>query len=453
MTAKPAQSKEAARLRLYLLSIMLDMLVLGLAFALANVLVLGSLAGEPGKPHGLIMAAMIVPVYVLIAVHGGVYGIRMIGNRRASAAKAVWSLAQAVMLTLIIIYLGKIAEQLSRLTFIVGLALSAGGLIAVRPLIDRLAIWLVGEVPHITVLLVDGVEIETPHDAWRVDAQAIGFDPAVRSAAMAERLAEGVGGAERVVVACPPERIAAWRIALTSLSAKGEILVPEMRQFAPAKVSAFADHPTLVVAGGPLLFRDRLVKRLLDLAICVPAILALSPILIFGALAVKLSGPGPVFFRQQRLGRDARPFMILKFRTMHMALSDHKADRLTEKDDPRVTRIGAFLRRTSIDELPQLFNVLKGDMSIVGPRPHAAAAKAAQSLYWEVDERYWARHCIKPGMTGLAQVRGHRGPTDRHEDLINRLQSDLEYVTNWSIWRDLRIIVATLRVLAHDNAF
>ena len=145
--------------------------------------------------------------------------------------------------------------------------------------------------------------------------------------------------------------------------------------------------------------------------------------------------------------------MILKFRTMHMALSDHKADRLTEKDDPRVTRIGAFLRRTSIDELPQLFNVLKGDMSIVGPRPHAAAAKAAQSLYWEVDERYWARHCIKPGMTGLAQVRGHRGPTDRHEDLINRLQSDLEYVTNWSIWRDLRIIVATLRVLAHDNAF
>ena len=114
--------------------------------------------------------------------------------------------------------------------------------------------------------------------------------------------------------------------------------------------------------------------------------------------------------------------------------------------------MGRLLRRTSIDELPQLFNVLKGDMSIVGPRPHAPAAKAAESLYWEVDERYWARHCIKPGMTGLAQVRGHRGPTDRHEDLINRLQSDLEYVTNWSMWRDLRIIVATLGVLAHDNA-
>jgi lipopolysaccharide/colanic/teichoic acid biosynthesis glycosyltransferase len=118
-----------------------------------------------------------------------------------------------------------------------------------------------------------------------------------------------------------------------------------------------------------------------------------------------------------------------------------------------VTRIGAFLRKTSIDELPQLFNVLKGDMSIVGPRPHAAAAKAGDSLYWEVDARYWERHCIKPGMTGLAQVRGHRGSTDHHQDLIDRLQSDLEYVSDWSIWRDLRIIVATLGVLVHHKAY
>ncbi|BAK66758.1 putative glycosyltransferase [Sphingobium sp. SYK-6] len=453
MTAKPAPSKESARLRLYMLSILLDIVVLGLAFALANFAVLHSLWGEPGKPHGLIMFAMIAPVYALLAINGGVYGIRMIGNPRASAVKAIWSLVQAAMLTLIIIFLGKIAEQLSRLTFLVGLLLSAGGLYAARYLIERIALRLVGEVPHITVLLVDGVETETPREAHRIDATAIGVDPARRDAGMAERLAEGIGGAERVVVACPPERIADWRVALTALSAKGEILVPEMRRFAPAKVSAFDDHPTIVVAGGPLLFRDRLLKRLLDLAICAPAIILLGPILIGAAVAVRLSGPGPVFFRQQRLGKDARPFMILKFRTMHTALTDQSAEKLTEKDDPRVTRVGAFLRRSSIDELPQLFNVLKGDMSIVGPRPHAPAAKAADSLYWEVDERYWARHCIKPGMTGLAQVRGHRGPTDRHEDLINRLQSDLEYVTNWSIWRDLRIIVATLGVLAHDNAF
>jgi len=138
---------------------------------------------------------------------------------------------------------------------------------------------------------------------------------------------------------------------------------------------------------------------------------------------------------------------------MRTEASDHRAATLTRRDDDRVTPVGAFLRRTSIDELPQLLNVLRGDMSIVGPRPHAAAAKAGDSLYWEVDARYWARHCIKPGMTGLAQVRGHRGSTDHHQDLIDRLQSDLEYVSDWSIWRDLRIIVATLGVLVHPKAY
>jgi polysaccharide biosynthesis protein PslA len=453
MTGRPAPSKEEARLRLYLLSILIDLVTLGLAFGLANILVLHSLLGEPGKPHGLVMAAMIAPVYALIAINGGAYGIRMIGNRQASAAKAVWSLVQAALLTLIIIYFGKIGEQLSRLTFVVGLSVAAAGLYVVRILTERIAIWLLGEVPHITVLLVDGVEVVAPPEAHVVFAAAIGVDPARRDAQMAERLARGVGGAERVVVACPAERIAHWRVALTALSAKGEILVPEMSRFAPAKVSEFADHPTLVVAGGPLLFRDRILKRMLDIVVSLSAIVLLAPILLGAAMAVRLSGPGPILFRQARMGKDAHPFMILKFRTMHVALSDHAAAKLTAKGDPRVTAVGRFLRRSSIDELPQLFNVLRGDMSIVGPRPHAPAAKAADTLYWDVDERYWARHCIKPGMTGLAQVRGHRGPTDRHEDLIARLQSDLEYVTNWSIWRDLRIIVATIGVLSHDNAF
>jgi len=452
MTAKPAPSKEVARLRLYIVSILIDIAVLGLGFAFSNLLVLHSLWGEPGKPHGLVMFAMIAPVYALIAINGGVYGIRMIGNRRASAVKAVWCLAQAAMLMLLIVYLGKIAEQLSRLTFIVGLGVSAIGLVLARRLIGRIGLAMVGMVPHTTVLLVDGVEIHIPREAERIDAATLGLDPEQRDAAMAARLARGVGWAERVVVACPPERIEAWRVALAALSAKGEILVPELRRFAPAKVGVFDGYPTVVVAGGPLLFRDRLFKRLFDLAISCAAILLLSPVLLIAALAVKLSGPGPVFFRQQRIGKDARPFLIMKFRTMHAAQTDQRAEKLTERDDPRVTRVGAFLRRTSIDELPQLFNVLWGDMSIVGPRPHAPAAKAADALYWEVDERYWARHCIKPGMTGLAQVRGHRGPTDRREDLVNRLQSDLEYVTNWSIWRDLRIIVATLGVLTHDNA-
>jgi exopolysaccharide biosynthesis polyprenyl glycosylphosphotransferase len=453
MAGSRLPSREAARLRLYILSILIDVGVLALAFALANILILGDVAGEPGKPHGLVMFAMITPVYVLLAVNGGVYGIRMIGNGAVSGWRALWALGQALLLVLIIIFLGKIAEQLSRLTFLTGLLLSGAGLTLARRLTDRIAPVLVGKVPHLTVLIADGEEYPASPHVYVVQAQEAGLDPTRHDADMAERLAQSLQGAERVIVACPAERMEDWGVALASIAARAELLVPEMRRFAPAKVGAFEDHPTVVVASGPLLFRDRILKRLFDIAFALPAIIALSPVFVIAALAVKLTSPGPVFFRQARLGRNARPFMIYKFRSMRNDRADPTASQLTQKNDPRVTKVGDFLRRTSIDELPQLFNVLTGDMSIVGPRPHAPAAKAAESLYWEVDRRYWARHAIKPGMTGLAQVRGHRGPTERHEDLVNRLQSDLEYVTNWSIWRDMRIILATLRVLAHDNAF
>jgi len=119
----------------------------------------------------------------------------------------------------------------------------------------------------------------------------------------------------------------------------------------------------------------------------------------------------------------------------------------------RVTRIGRFIRSTSIDELPQLFNVVIGDMSIAGPRPHAIGSQAGDKLFWEVDQRYWLRHALKPGLTGLAQIRGLRGATESESDLASRLNSDLEYLNGWSLWRDLGIVLATARVLVHDRAF
>ncbi|MEG3178947.1 sugar transferase, partial [Sphingomonas sp. RB3P16] len=132
---------------------------------------------------------------------------------------------------------------------------------------------------------------------------------------------------------------------------------------------------------------------------------------------------------------------------------DGAGHRSTQREDDRVTKVGRFIRRTSIDELPQILNVLTGEMSIVGPRPHALGSRAADKLFWEVDHRYWHRHATKPGLTGLAQVRGYRGATLIEADLENRLQADLEYLENWSIWRDLKIIVRTFRVLLHRNAY
>ncbi|MBB6122803.1 exopolysaccharide biosynthesis polyprenyl glycosylphosphotransferase [Sphingobium subterraneum] len=450
----PPVSKQNARVRLYLLGLALDMWTMLGSFVLANLLVLGAWLGEPNKPHGLVLFAMIAPVYALLAINGGAYGIRMLSNARGSAAHALLAFGQAVLVTLLLIFLAKISEQISRLTFLVGCVLSVGGLVACRLFVRAQARRMLGEVPRMEVFIHDGAEtVDLPRHMSVVDARAIGLDPAQHDATMAERLAQAVGSAEHVVVSCASDKVGEWSMALKSLSARGEIIVPEMARYAPARGGTFQHLPTLVVAGGPLDFRDRVVKRMFDIVVSAGAILILSPVLIATAFAVRLSSPGPILFRQQRIGLDARPFSIFKFRSMRVENSDHRADRLTEKDDPRVTRVGAFIRRTSLDELPQLFNVLRGDMSIVGPRPHAPGAKAADALYWEVDPRYWARHCIKPGITGLAQVRGHRGNTVEHEDLILRLQSDLEYVTGWSVWRDLRILAATIGVLVHHNAY
>ena len=144
---------------------------------------------------------------------------------------------------------------------------------------------------------------------------------------------------------------------------------------------------------------------------------------------------------------------MLKFRSMREEKLDADGEQSTGRNDDRITRIGRLIRRTSIDELPQLINVLRGEMSIVGPRPHALASRANSKLFWEVDAAYWRRHSLKPGLTGLAQVRGHRGATEEEKDLTDRLESDLEYISNWSIRRDIRIMVQTLRVLVHDKAY
>jgi lipopolysaccharide/colanic/teichoic acid biosynthesis glycosyltransferase len=181
--------------------------------------------------------------------------------------------------------------------------------------------------------------------------------------------------------------------------------------------------------------------------------LLLSPLLIAVAVAVKLQDRGPVFFVQRRMGRGNRFFNMYKFRSMTQALGDATGSVSASKDDKRITPVGRFIRKTSIDELPQLFNVLLGDMSLVGPRPHATGSLAGDKLFWEVDLRYWQRHSLKPGLSGLAQVRGFRGATDHESDLVNRLQADLEYLEGWTIMRDIQIILLTMRVLVHDRAF
>jgi lipopolysaccharide/colanic/teichoic acid biosynthesis glycosyltransferase len=256
-----------------------------------------------------------------------------------------------------------------------------------------------------------------------------------------------------VIVSCPEGRRGAWARVLAGANVDAEMLVPELDAVGALGLRRHGDHSTLLVGCGPLRLRDRVTKRLFDVAFSGALLVLLIPVFAAIALAIRIESPGPVLFRQQRLGRSNRLFDILKFRSMRTELSDRSGSRSASRDDDRVTRVGRFLRRTSLDELPQLLNVLSGEMSIVGPRPHALETRADDELFWNIDERYWDRHAIKPGITGLAQVRGFRGATEKKADVTDRLRADLEYVDGWHIGRDVAIVARTIGVLVHPNAF
>jgi Undecaprenyl-phosphate glucose phosphotransferase len=194
----------------------------------------------------------------------------------------------------------------------------------------------------------------------------------------------------------------------------------------------------------PLKGWSPLIKRFEDIFLATLGIVLLSPILLLTALAVRLDSEGPALFRQKRYGYNDRLIRVFKFRSMYVNQTDRNAERQTTREDPRITRVGRFIRKTSIDELPQLFNVLLGNMSIVGPRPHATATKAAGVPFEEAVREYSSRHRVKPGITGWAQINGYRGETDTLHKIQKRVQYDLEYISKWSVWLDLYIVFMTV---------
>ena len=212
--------------------------------------------------------------------------------------------------------------------------------------------------------------------------------------------------------------------------------------------------PLLSVFDRPLKGWSLFQKEALDRVLALLGSIALAPVMLGVALAVKLESKGPVIFRQKRYGFNNEMIEVYKFRSMYVDQCDAAAARLVSKNDPRVTRVGRFIRKTSLDELPQLFNVLKGRLSLVGPRPHAAQAKAAEALYEKVVDGYFARHRVKPGITGWAQINGWRGETDTRDKLAQRVKHDLEYIDRWSLAFDVYIIAKTpFALLKGENAY
>ena len=224
-------------------------------------------------------------------------------------------------------------------------------------------------------------------------------------------------------------------------------------RFRPRAYSYIGNVPVLDIFDKPIADWNMVMKTLFDRVAGLLILAALSPVMLAAAFAVKLDSRGPVLFRQRRLGFNNEVIQIFKFRSLYHEHADPNARRVT-KGDSRVTRVGRFIRKTSIDELPQLFNVLRGELSLVGPRPHAVEAPTANRLWEEVVDSYFARHRVRPGLTGWAQINGWRGELDTQEKLQNRVEHDLYYIENWSLLFDLYILVRTpFALLRSENAY
>jgi lipopolysaccharide/colanic/teichoic acid biosynthesis glycosyltransferase len=449
LTLPLAPSLEKRRLQVYLGLLVVDALALLAAMMMSGFLYLGDFT----ESSTMRQAQLLIPIYWTVAINFKAYSLDAIVDPRFSSYRALGSLLVAAIGVVFVAFFTKSSAEFSRVAFAMGVIIGLVLLGWVRDGSRAFIRWHCG-VTGINTLVIDdrGDPVQLPH-AFHIDAAEHGLVPDLSDPHMLNRIGRYLTNMDRVVVSCPPERRSDWAQVFKGANVQGEVVDREVRDLGVLGARRGHDFGALVVSAGPLGIRARVAKRMLDLVLTIPAIVVLAPLFVLVSLLIKLEDRGPILFVQRRMGQANRFFPIYKFRSMRVERLDGEGHRSASRDDDRVTRIGAFIRRTSIDELPQLFNVLKGDMSLVGPRPHALGSRAGEKQFWEVDERYWLRHSLKPGLTGLAQVRGFRGATDTESDLTSRLQSDLEYIDGWTVWRDIRIIAATTRVLIHDRAF
>jgi polysaccharide biosynthesis protein PslA len=441
--------KAPLRMKLYLALALLDLLALLLAFTGASRL---SFTGLDQQPN-LDMLMVLMPIYLVTAMRGTAFSLAALKRPAEGVKSAACALFLATSLVIVTMFAFKSAGSFSA-------GLIAAGTLGAMVLIAAFRLAFGSHVGARTcwrftndVLLMDEAIVFPTNGELIVFADQAQIRPSSDNPVMLDRLGKLLRHVDRVVLACPASRRAAWSAMMKGVGVTAEVLSPELDDLGALGIGEVGGHATIVTTVGPLHPRDQLLKRTFDIVVASLALIAFAPLMIAIALAVKLDSPGPALFKQPRIGLGNRLFHMYKFRSMRAERADAQGSKLTQIGDSRVTRVGNFLRRTSLDELPQLLNVIAGHMSIVGPRPHAVGALAGDALYWEVDERYWDRHAVMPGLTGLAQIRGHRGTTFERADLSNRLQADLEYVEGWSLRRDLAIILRTVGVLSHPNAF
>ena len=426
--------------------------------------------------QGFITALDAVFIITLLAIMGVTYDQMGIYRRYGDFIRATrklffaWSISFAI--TLFIFIMAQYFEQLSRpvLSTIFGIAFA--GQLANRALLTVLRMHgsLAGELRKNVLLIGGGPLVKHLFDSingnpW-LQEKAIGRIRTSEKSDNAEMPVPVLGNREDIVEVVRRNNIQTVYIAV---SLENSNLVEELYldlanenidiHWVPNiyslnlinhSVKEMAGLPLLTLSESPLIGNHLMFKAVEDRILAIISLILLSPIMLITALLIKLDSPGPVFFRQGRTGWNGKEFYIWKFRSMRLHQPEDGEVKQASKDDDRITRIGRFIRKTSIDELPQLFNVLSGKMSMVGPRPHAIEHNT------DYDKRilaYMTRHRIKPGITGLAQINGYRGETDTLDKMKNRVELDMQYINQWSFWLDFEILIKTIPALLRDEAY
>jgi polysaccharide biosynthesis protein PslA len=426
-----------------------DLLSCICAFIFANVVYLQEISWQNSGN----MLAVCLPIFLLFSINNNAHNAIFVMRFWSGVFKALMALGFAGASLLLTLFFLKTGAEYSRGIVLIGGVSCLVTLPLGRAFVRFIMRSRIQDGLYAQVCIFDGVPLKQIPGVVSLEAKSHGLIPSLDSAETIGRLGILVKGLDRVIVYSDAGNRAKWAMVLKALDIPCEIVLPELNQYHALSISRFDGNSALLLTSGRLKWNQSLIKRIFDLGFSCCALLVLAPLLLFIAAWVRIDSAGPIFFRQERIGLGNRRFNLYKFRSMYQKDSDRDGKLSVLPDDPRVTKAGALIRRTSLDELPQLINVLVGDMSIVGPRPHATESRAGGLLFWEVDNAYWHRHVVKPGITGLAQISGHRGNTFHEDDLQKRLDADLLYVENWSFWEDIRILLKTFSVLSHKNAF
>ncbi len=407
-------------------------------------------------------ALVIAALFITMALRDGAYRTRSLTSPKASWIATKWGVALALFL--VTAFLFRSGAYYSRGVLLVLAPIGFVGLIASRHVVARV-LWQAIDSSRVAPLRL--AVIGAGGETESVVRSRVAEDPHLDVVSYVRVPAEGDltsvlktvitqsqnGAIDEILVALPWKQMNQIDAVVSHLrqQALPVLLLPDVETVnyisRPVQLGSL---PTFEVKRSALTQSELLAKRTLDLVIACGAMLVLWPVLLAAAIAIKLDSPGPILFRQRRHGFNNREFGIYKFRSMRVA-EDGSRVKQAVRNDPRITRVGAFLRRTSIDELPQLINVIRGEMSIVGPRPHAVAHN---DEWVKLVEGYARRHNILPGITGLAQVSGFRGETDTQEKIDARVRLDLQYIESWSFTLDVKIIFKTVAILFfQDEAY